>query len=56
VDRFFGDVPNPLNMLRHEQQSGGIDVPVLDKAQGLLRTSAGIALVHKAALVVHEAV
>ena len=34
----------------------GIDVAVLDEAPGLLRAAAGIALVHQAALVVHEAV
>src|SRR6266404_8806167 len=56
ADRFAGDIPDMLDMLRDEQQPVRVNVPLLDEAACLLRAPARIALVHEAALVVHEAV
>ena len=50
------DIPDALNVPWNEQEIPGIDVPLLDEAAGLLRATAGIVLVHQAALVVHEVV
>src|ERR1700726_4910541 len=56
ADRVWRDIPDALNVPWNEQEIPGIDVPLLDEAAGLLWATAGIVLVHQAALVVHEVV
>ena len=56
ADRFAGDIPDMLDVLRDEQQPVRVNVTLLDEAARLLWAPARIALVHEAALVVHEAV
>src|SRR6185369_14679012 len=50
------DIAHPLEMLRNKQQPVRIDMAMLDKTASLFGATAGIARVHEAALVVHEAV
>src|SRR5581483_6568514 len=55
-DRFARDISDALDMLRYEQQPVRVDMAMLDEAASLLRATAGVGLVHQAALIVHEAV
>ena len=55
-DRFARDIPHPFDMLRNKQQPVWINMAMLDKATSLLWTTAGVARVDEAALMVHEAV
>src|SRR5438034_9179527 len=56
ANRFAGDISDTLDMFRNEQQTVRVNMPLLDEAARLLWAPTRIALVHEAALVVHEAV
>lgn len=46
ADRFGRDLPDLRDMLWNEHEVSGVDVPGFDEASGLLRTAAGVFLVH----------
>ena len=56
ADRFAGDLADSLDVPWNEQEIVRVNVSLFDEAARFLGAPARIALVHEAALVVHEAV